>query len=585
MNEKEKSAALRETIEQNRRIYEKISVDDAPLTDAIRGRLASLLAKETLRDDVAEMMAQWCRDANFEGLREWLAKDGWDKVNADQVEGRLIKATKAAAPSNWPNWAGSLIPFSIVFGEHADNAPAVAALDLPRNGYTAEKRDRLIAFCDAENTPNPNWTPDDLSQMWGFDALKYMIDDRFLLWKKDNTLDYAVAAVLDEKNDWLGLLVAPWFKERAEQYTEAAERREKARTLEAVPRVEVAGHEFGRLPKVAAGMSWAFGGVGLHPVEVDGRTYAPAPDVSINPEKILLPAGYDLLPADHKARPHQTLLPLDVSGDDDAPPLPVALANSTRYAMTPAAGKLGLLVMAAAWAARGLHKTTLRELTQQINPDARLVKTHFKTVLDGLENLDGLRLVLPDGMTYRVFDCPIPWRELTPAEYDLPLFVGMTRTFEKTLAAIQTTAGKSYKGDFLFDVTGSMALPTKRPALLRQYIRACAFWNAAGSLNPTTKGEFDLRRLPDVSAERWAAMTNYLSPTAAEYLRAKHKGGDRRQAAKEVKEIIRDAEELEALHLVKIDKAERKALRLLPPEPYLEAWRESRKGAHRMPKA
>jgi hypothetical protein len=320
--------------------------------------------------------------------------------------------------------------------------------------------------------------------------------------------------------------------------------------------------------------------VELARVTLDGRTYAAAPDVAIASTSAMVPAGYALLPAEYAKRPHQMLLPIAWEGGDDAPPLPVALIDATQYAIAPAAGKLGLLMIAAAHAGEGtLHKTSLRGLTKTINPGARLNRSHYQTVCKGLTQLDALRLVLPNGLAYRVFECPIPWRELTPAEYDGPLFVGLTRTFERTLAEIHALAGPSYRGDFLFDLTGAMALPTKRSGLLRQYVRACAFWNAYW--RPGTKGEPDPARVPEVPADRWAAMVNYLSPAAAAY--ASGKGKVKQRLSADLKAVIADAGALADLGLVKVERADSRAVRLLPPPGYLEAWKESRKGGHKLP--
>ena len=90
--------------------------------------------------------------------------------------------------------------------------------------------------------------------------------------------------------------------------------------------------------------------------------------------------------------------------------------------------------------------------------------------------------------------------------------------------------------------------------------------------------------VPEVDAERWAALTNYLPPTAAEYLRAKGKGrGDRRSLSHSIKDALADADALAEAGLVKIARADRHAVRLLPPPEYLEASHESRKGAHKLP--
>jgi hypothetical protein len=590
----------------------------AVVTTHLRAVLSDLVEKnaDKMGGEVAEALRRWTEDANAEGLAEWLGKGGWDLVDADKVEARLnhaaegvfskrvettlafdcengmggewIKHVRAAfglgsredfsdLERDFPRWAEiskTLDGVTLLRGLMVEvwvrpKVWTICLLNVPRSAQTPE---RNAAWLESGGYEKP------LEVLVGLDALRFVIQKRAWLFLED------FLQPQEKKFDWFRLLALAWMDERAGREAERLERQKTAAELDAAPRVNVKGRSFGRVPKVLAGMSWAMGapGVELSRVNMDGREYAPAPDLAIQNPSALVPTSYALLPEDHARKPHQAVLPIDQQGGEDAPPLPVALAGATQYALKPAAGKLGLLVMAAAWAGKGrLHKTTLQELTRAINPEARLAPSHYETVLRGLVQLDGLRLVLPNGFSYPVFECPIPWRNLRPEEYVVPLYVGMTRTFEKTLAAIAQEAGTSYRGDFLFDLTGAMLLPTKRSGLLRQYIRSCAFWNSYWK--PGTAGEPDPSRVPEVSAERWAAMTNYLPPTAVEYLRAKRKAGDRRSLSASIKDTLKDAEDLAAAGLVKIDKANRHSVRLLPPPEYLEAWHESRKGAHKMP--
>lgn len=547
------------------------------LTRHLRATLQDLAepARKRHGDAVAEHMLAWAGEANIEAMAEWLDTKGWAWMDehpehADKVEEALVQAWNAERNGGETvHFRGEKIAAIAYFGKkRKDRKPEVE--DLLPPDTPPELHDALVQLLR-------DTLGDPLEVILGLDALRAMMASRY--W-----IPLLHAAPAGTPCTWIRLLAIPWATERASNLAERLQRQSAAAELDAAPRVKVKGRDFRRLPKVVGGLSWALGGPGveLARVKMDGREYAPAPDLAVLNPSALVPAAYALLPEDHAKKPHQTLLPIDLQGGEDAPPLPVALAGATQYAIAPAAGKLGLLVMAAAHAGGGkLHKTTLRELTQAINPGAaKLVTSHYGTVMRGLAQLDGLRLVLPNGLSYRVYECPVPWRELRPEEYDAPLYVGMTRTFEKTLDAIAEHAGKSYRGDFLFDLTGAMLLPTRRPGLLRQYIRACAHWNYYWK--PGTFGEPDPSRVPEVSVERWAAMTNYLPPAAVEYLRADGKG-DRRSLSHGINDTLEDTEALGAAGLVMIAKANRKIIRLLPPPEYMEAWAESRKGAHKMP--
>ena len=384
---------------------------------------------------------------------------------------------------------------------------------------------------------------------------------------------------------WLRIIVRPYVQEMAKDVLGDHERRERAKPISRVRTTAVKDRAFLRLPKIAAGVSWAFGGPGvtMASVRLDGRDYSPAPDIAIAPNDgnahAIVPAGISLLPKEYLDKPHQTVLALDETGQETAPPLAVAIAGATQYAITLPAAKLAVLIMGASMNRRYDPTTaTLRELAQRINPGARLVKSHFETITKSLAQLDNLRVMLHNGLSYRVLDTPVPWRDLTPEEYDQPLVLGFARSFaEAVMQNLEATAGRSYRGDFLLDETGVMGL--KRPGLMRQYVRSAAFWNAywRGS-----KGEPDPAKMPVMSTELWAALTNHLSPAAAEYAHTKNrKRGGHVLMSNAVKEIIEGAAELEAEGLVKVDKADKKQIRLLPPDIYIEAWRMARAGEDR----
>ena len=219
----------------------------------------------------------------------------------------------------------------------------------------------------------------------------------------------------------MGIVVRPLVQEMAKDTLGDHERRERAKPISRVRTTAVKDLAFLRLPKIAAGVSWAFGGPGvtMASVRLDGRDYSPAPDIAIAPNDgnahAIVPAGISLLPKEYLDKPHQAVLPLDETGQETAPPLAVAIAGATQYAITLPAAKLAVLIMGASMNRRfDPMAASLRELAQRINPGARLVKSHFETITKSLAQLDNLRVMLPNGLSYRVLDTPVPWRELTP---------------------------------------------------------------------------------------------------------------------------------------------------------------------------
>ena len=273
-------------------------------------------------------------------------------------------------------------------------------------------------------------------------------------------------------NLWLRLVALPWLEERSEMEEDRAKRTQTAKPF-SIARVTAQGRHFAKLHKVAAGVSWALGGPAVPRVSLDGKEYATAPTIAA----AMVPASFALLPMEYAKKPHQAVLALNEQAEDGADIcLAVAVAGSTQYALTPAAGKVGLQIMAAAVETPGeVFKTTLRDLARRINPgDVRLERSHFQTVAKALVQLDRLGIFLPDGMRYRVFECPTPWRELDGVDFDAPIFAGLSRFFGDALEAFAENSG-AYKGTFLFEMSGAMSF--KRAPLLRQYIRAAAHWN------------------------------------------------------------------------------------------------------------
>lgn len=372
---------------------------------------------------------------------------------------------------------------------------------------------------------------------------------------------------------WLHLLAGWWLAEKVGQERNRLEKETGALKLAEVRRYTVGSCEIGMIPKESAGISWAWGGQGV--LDSDNR-FGIAPDIGV----IALPPGATLLRGrDSEKWPFQTLLPLDDSESgksDTGIPLVMTLAGGQREMMPAATGKLALLIMDGCHRNRGgngMIETNLRDLTRIINPgrDGKLQASHYNTVLQALHSLAMLRVVLPgDFSSYAVFDCPLPYRTATPSEYDKPIWLGMARGFTSVI----TQACPSYKGFFVFNLSGCMRLDTKRPALLRQYIRAAAEWNHLRIVQK--KGPPTIR----MEIERWALMVNTLSAGAIKAM-----NGSLQQRRKKSEDIKTTREELEELHergLLILEKAGKSSSRgeiiLRCPDDLEEAWQD-RKGA------
>ena len=567
---------------------EGVDVTSIGLTAGLRDALRTLIDKNQDQLKMClDTLHQWSEEADAEAMIEWLETGGWHVADKPEVESALVAAGRAEYDRRIGSLAESVRPADV---DEIAKRGAVSLLVQRQSGpavciFHMSRSDCSACEVDDWKAAARDWMPEgssrsDVEVFTGVEALKLVLRERIWSHLPSFTSGGVASA------DWLRLLALGWLTERAERETRRVTRKSEAAALAVRPRAMIGGHDYHLLPKVTAGFAWAMGGPGIEMsrVEVDSRIFVSAPGIAVNARLVggvqglesmaIVPAGYAVLPPECAKIPHQTILPVDLEGAEDSPPLAVAVAAASQYVISAPAGKLGIRILAAAHANRhGLHKTTLRELAREINPGARLVYSHYESVARGLVQLDGLRLLLPNGWTYRVFDCALPpWRVLTPADYDTEIYVGTSRTFEQNLAELHQRLGSKYRGEFLFDLNGTMALPTNRPGTLRQYIRASALWNAYWQNG--TRGIPDVRNIPQVDTARWAAMTNYLPPAAVNHVRGRNDGGARSSYSRAITSMLDDLEFLasrEGGRLVNIDKEDRKVVRVLPPAEYLEA--------------
>lgn len=351
--------------------------------------------------------------------------------------------------------------------------------------------------------------------------------------------------------------------------------------------VVVGGHEFAKLPKIVAPLSWAFGAPGRAAVEIDGDSYAKAPDVAADvaaPKRTkVVSRSWALLPDKYKSRPHQTSLPIGREGDSSEPMvLPIAITSATQYALTPAAAKTALVILADPLVRRGgLACVSLGALAKTIHGGVQRIRAReLEATAEGIASLRSLLVYLPDDTTVQLFDVQAP-ADKERAQGNMLLHLGLTGTAVAVIGG--DTLGSSYKGEFLFNLTGAMRLPNKKPALLRHLLRGSAHWNAA--FDPSTKG-FAEYKLPAYTPEEWAVLTNALPPSVVDYIEQDRKGQRSRAVSlsKAKAEVKEDLAELAEEHgLIRIEKKPGGKLAILPPEAWLEAFAQHRKGAARPP--
>lgn len=575
------------------RLGDPLRVANGRVDSQLRDYMRDLLQEAAdLPPAAATDIQEWIdNDANLAGLGEFLeSRNGWSACDKDSLEAAFVASAR--------RWDRGLAERDLERRAAKEKNTLTAAMMASEHTKSA----LLDRICDANRPflgrPFPNTGDGESNVVLEFPGL-YRKDPnptgrhqrRMDKWETEAGLPLEILKGLDvltefvRQRAWflLGLFLNDepgerWLRELAAAYLnerlERAKQTHNAKPLRART-ILLAGHEWGRVPKLASGMSWAFGGQ-FATVELDGHTFSPAPGMQVQGkiQRARMPQGYALLPADHTSRPHQAALPMDMKETEQ--PLAVAVIGATQYALSSAAGRLGLYIMAAAQDGEP-RRTTLRALTEAINPkSARLGKSHYKTASEGLIELANLRLFMPNGWSYAVFYLPtLPWKDLNPKEYDTPIAAGVDPVLARLLVSKEDPAMGPYRGWFLVDLTGAMGL---KSGGLRQYVRTCGIWNAYWHPG----GGPDPARIPPIPTDRWAAMTNSLPLAAVDYLRAnKQQQRGRNRLSEAIKALLEDAEEMAALGLVTIDKANRSEIRLLPPQIYLEAWQDAKRGGNR----
>lgn len=338
------------------------------------------------------------------------------------------------------------------------------------------------------------------------------------------------------------------------------------------------GDDYAKVTKAGASFSWAMGAPTERVVEIDQHRYAIAEGVHV---RKLVPQSYALLPQTYAGQPHAMQLPLGFESEESAP-LAVSVAHSVRrQLLSMAAAKIAVLALASPTVRAGIPSTaTLRWLTEWIHPGAtRYQARDFRATAKALVELRGLHAFLPDGRNVPVFEiATVPDPETAWAE--MPVDIALGVLFRAYAVPKEPSP---MRGEFLINLTATMALPNTEPALFRYALRFAAAWNAAA--NPAKGGEFDPNRMHGRTCEEWALLANALPPSAIERIKAKQgrrtlPKWERDELSKALGSVRKHFDELADRRMVKWHK--RGAVWVpLPPEAYVEAWHQLRKGAGR----
>jgi hypothetical protein len=337
-----------------------------------------------------------------------------------------------------------------------------------------------------------------------------------------------------------------------------------------IPVVRNEGGAFAKLHKAYSGLTWGMGGPGV--VDVDGEEFGGQP--------CLLPRSWALRPKDHVRRMWQTMFPFvyDHGADD----LPLVAASSARFVLSPLASKVMIVASVDTRVNHGeLAEVSIGQIARFTKPSVpRLRARDYADVALAFRELESLHVYPPDWREVRVFNVEkIAAPEM--ARPDMRVLYGLNPIFVRRLIRERVTGdyltSREYRGWYLINLTGLMALPNERPAMLRYLLRASAEWNAACRY---PSGQYDeskvtYRPLEDFASDANAlpmGVVSYLSATGALRRQLASRRSDLRDARDRAREDFRS---IEARGLWRLE--EREGLfRRLPTRAHLAAWARMR---------
>ena len=326
------------------------------------------------------------------------------------------------------------------------------------------------------------------------------------------------------------------------------------------------GAEYTKAPKSSGTISWALDGQG-NVVEIENNEYTEAPGIVR-----YVPRSSPIMPKG--SRPSQQTFPAALF-DDEEIPLAVRTVNDTDAVLGPIEAKLALLMLVTA--ERGMVRDELGSVVAQLNhAKSRIRSRDYELTAKALRRVRRLGLVLPDGTDIQLFSVQAP---ATSIRKDMEVSWCYTQHFRKLTQDLRKKNSplRTLNGQFLINLTATMAFNGNEGTQLRAYINSTAMWNDA---NDPATGKFSADQLPRFSRDDWAAKTNALSQGAVDYLAENRSGGNRHKASRDRKRVEQTLEALEKKGLLKVE-GDTDDFQILPPNEYLEAYEKFRKGGGR----
>jgi hypothetical protein len=497
--------------------------------DVLRGRLVERLS--TKPEVIQDRLSAWAKDARAESLSEYLTGifPKLSELDYKDLENEVVAAFKAIGSEEAPCFATWIVSK----GEPSDPNTCVTAWMEARRGDALPPIPEGKIFRGGPLA----WDGNDMLHLPAVDGLLELF--QCLRWEM-------LAGSLWNP-EWLHLLADWWLNDKIKEEEKRLEEDKAALALDGRHRTMVNENEYGQSPKEISGMAWTTGPGIKTELDCGGKTGI-----------FIMPPGARLLKDAHKGKPHQDSLPIAVPGPLDDAPLPLMMAHGDKEMMPAMSAKIMLLAFNALMqeGSKRILRTTPRLLTKELNPDARVVASHYDSVMKGIRMLSSLSVVLPHcgWKAFRILVSEIPIRDLRPSEYDDDLNLMINPFLMEAMT--KGNAGTSYAGHFLYNLTGVMKLPVSKPGLLRHYLRAVSTWNAARN----RAGRIELNE----KTETWALIANTMTTAAVE--------GSRQRKSESIAHTIKDLKELADREMVVAKRIDKERVILTMPADLEEAW-------------
>lgn len=526
--------------------------------------------------EVKEVVLNRLSNATPEALTGWLNDGGWEVVDKEKLEARIIAAYRWARDEH----PGQQIPCCDTIAKTYKTYSLQRGSRVEIRRFTLVESAQDIEGLEIDISPKPErfTLTDEMGAIIGH-SISILVDDEkpgdikvsppveTIRWCLDSNhwlpLSIGIWCAAETRNreaDWLRWLAGYWVRGVGEDVIREFQRIQESKPLLIRARAKDKREE--RYIPIDLAMQEA-GGILGGGARVDNELYA---DTA---EPVSTPIACDIASIKRLDNPRQRLIPGVIQSDPLVSEflLVTATQNIKRDALPPLVAKMLPLQFAIC---RGpqLVRGTLQELTELLYPKTkRIQRREREHAAAALVASGAIRMFeLKDNGTfhpYRIFD----------VDYDLSTEPGAKVGITMNPWFIDRMS-KGGIGYYLVNIDRLLALPTNKPALIALYLYLAGYWHKTGR----QKGVFYPSRCAEgLDLFDIATTINALSPTALEYL--SQEKGDRRAPSKDKERLVSGLKELQEQGLIgKLEikgRGDKQKAIIQPDAGYIEACKRA----------